>query len=125
MPALRAGRLSAVQAIAMGQAPRAGRGYLPHRLAGQLPLPWPVTAGLAAPFSRPTRSAVTLLSITAGLTAVVMAARLDGSIHKINHSAIQGLGQVRVTSRGVRGSALTPSQDAAGAGGGALPAGDS
>jgi hypothetical protein len=50
---------------------------------------------------------------------------LDGCIHKINYSAIQGLGQVQVTSRGVRGSALTPRQDAAGAGGGALPAGDS
>jgi hypothetical protein len=50
---------------------------------------------------------------------------LDGCIHKINHSAIQGLGQVQVTSRGVRGSALTPSRDAAGAGGGALRTRDS
>ncbi len=32
-PALRAGRLSAVQAIALGHAPRQGRGYAVHRLA--------------------------------------------------------------------------------------------
>jgi putative ABC transport system permease protein len=113
VPALRAGRLSAVQAIALGQAPRAGRGYLPHRLAGRLPLPRPLTVGLAAPFSRPARSAITLVSIAAGLTAVVMAAGLTQSIHKINHSAIQGLGQVQVTPRGVRGAPFTASENAA------------
>jgi putative ABC transport system permease protein len=101
-PALHAGRLSAVQAIVAGQAPRAGRGYLPHRLAARLPLPRPVTAGLTAPFSRPARSAITLVSIVAGLAAVVLATGLTGSIHKINHSALQGLGQVQVTPRGVR-----------------------
>ena len=36
-----------------------------------------------------------LLSITAGLTAVVMATGLSDSIHKLNHSAVQGLGQVQ------------------------------
>jgi putative ABC transport system permease protein len=102
VPALRAGRLSAVRAIAAGQAPRAGRGYLPHRLAARLPLPRPVTAGLAAPFSRPARSAITVVSIMAGLAAVVLAAGLSGSIHKLNHSALQGLGQVQITPRGVR-----------------------
>ena len=34
LPALRAGRLSAVQAIAAGRAPRTGRGYAAHRLLG-------------------------------------------------------------------------------------------
>ena len=41
LPALRAGRLSAVQAIATGRAPRTGRGYAAHRLLGRLPLPRP------------------------------------------------------------------------------------
>ena len=113
IPALRAGRMSAVQAIAAGQAPPVGRGYLPHRLAGRLPLPRPITVGLAAPFSRPARSAITLLSITAGLMAVVMATGLSDSIHKLNHSAVQGLGQVQVTPRGVRGAPFTPSQQTA------------
>lgn len=110
LPALRAGRMSALKAITAGQAPPAGRGYRPHRLAGRLPLPRPVTVGLAAPFSRPARSAITVLSITAGLLAVVMATGLSDSIHKINHSAIQGLGQVQVTPRGVRGAPFSSSQ---------------
>ncbi len=112
VPAVRAGRLSAVRAITLGQSPRPGRGHVASRLAGRIPLPRAVTAGLAAPFSRPARSAITLISIAAGLTAVVLAAGLNGSIHKINHSATQGLGQVQVTPRGVRGGSFTPSQNA-------------
>jgi putative ABC transport system permease protein len=89
VPALRAGRLSAVAAIAAGQAPRAGHGYAAHRLAGRLALPRPVSMGLAAPFTRPARSAVTLAVITSGLTAVVLAVGLDSSIAKINGAASQ------------------------------------
>lgn len=89
VPALRAGRLSAVRAIAAGQAPPAGHGYGAHRLLGKLALPRPVTAGLAAPFSRPARSAVTLAAITFGLTAVVLATGLGTSLAKIG----QGGGQ--------------------------------
>ena len=83
VPALRAGRLSAVQAITAGQAPRAGHGRAAQRLAGRLPLPRPVTAGLAAPFTRPARSAATLATITLGLTAAVLAVGLDSQITKI------------------------------------------
>ncbi len=39
LPALGASRLSAVQAIAAGRAPRAGHGYAAHRLLGRLRLP--------------------------------------------------------------------------------------
>ena len=56
-PALRAGRLSAVAAIASGRAPATGRGYAVHRLAARLNLPRPVGLGLAAPFARPARTA--------------------------------------------------------------------
>jgi putative ABC transport system permease protein len=87
VPALRAGRLSAVAAIAAGQAPRAGHGYGVHRLAGRLALPRPVSMGLAAPFTRPARTAVTLAAVTFGLTAVVLATGLDTSIAKINAGA--------------------------------------
>ncbi len=83
VPALRAGRLSAVQAIAAGQAPRAGHGYLAHRLAVTLRLPRPVSIGLAAPFSRPARSVVTLAAITSGLAAVVLAAGLNTSLANV------------------------------------------
>src|SRR5262249_7875044 len=41
LPALRAGRLSAVQAIATRRAPRTGRRYAPHPLLRPLPLPRP------------------------------------------------------------------------------------
>ena len=112
VPAVRAGRLSTVAAIAAGQAPRTRHGYVSHRMAGRLPLPRPVTIGLAAPFSRPVRSAVTLAALTFGLTGVVLAAGMYASIHKINYSAIQGLGQVVATARGGQQGTLTPSQNA-------------
>jgi putative ABC transport system permease protein len=83
VPALRAGRLSAAQAIAAGQAPRTGHGYLAHRLAATLRLPRAVSIGLAAPFSRPARSAVTLAAITSGLAAVVLAVGLNTSLANV------------------------------------------
>jgi putative ABC transport system permease protein len=82
LPALRAGRLSAVQAIATGRAPGTGRGYAAHRLIGRLPLPRPVTIGLAAPFARPARTAVTIAAIAFGATAVIFATGLNSSLTK-------------------------------------------
>jgi putative ABC transport system permease protein len=79
-PALRAGRLSAVSAIAAGRAPAAGRGYAIHRLAARLSLPRPVGLGLAAPFARPARAAVTLAAIAFGATAVIFAVGLHSSL---------------------------------------------
>jgi putative ABC transport system permease protein len=83
VPALRAGRLSAVQAIAAGRAPRTGHGYLAYRLAATLRLPRAVSIGLAAPFSRPARSVVTLAAITSGLAAVVLAVGLNASLENV------------------------------------------
>ena len=82
-PAVRAGRLSSVAAITAGQAPRVRRGYVAHRLTGRLTLPRPVALGIAAPLSRPSRSAVTLAVVTAGLTAVVIAVGLQAQMHQI------------------------------------------
>jgi putative ABC transport system permease protein len=112
VPAIGAGRLSAVQAITAGQAPAAGRGYGPHRLAGRIPLPRPATIGLAAPFTRPTRAAVTLAALAFGLTGVVLGASLYSSIHKINYASLVGVGQVRAAWLGGRFSTLTASQQA-------------
>ena len=78
-PALRAGRLSAAEAIAAGRAPRAGRGYAAHRLAARLRLPRPAGLGLAAPFARPARTAVTLAAIAFGATAVIFAFGLSSA----------------------------------------------
>jgi putative ABC transport system permease protein len=112
VPAVRAGRLPAVTAITSGQAPQAGRGAMPYRLAARLGLPETVTVGLAAPFARPARSAVTLAALLFGLTGVVLGASLNTSIHKINHSGIHGQGQLQTTFPGLT-SAFTPSQAAA------------
>jgi putative ABC transport system permease protein len=114
VPALRAGRLSAVRAIAAGQAPPAGRGYGAHRLLGRLALPPPVTAGLAAPLARPARSAVTLAVITFGLTAVVLATGLGTSLAKISHGGDQWHHAVVIwPGNGPAARAFTPSQQQA------------
>jgi putative ABC transport system permease protein len=81
-PALRAGRLSATEAIAAGRAPRSGRGYAAHRLAAKLRLPRPVSLGLAAPFARPGRTLVTLAAVAFGATAVIFAIGLSASLDR-------------------------------------------
>jgi putative ABC transport system permease protein len=83
LPAMRAGRLSAVQAIATGRVPRTGRGYAAHRMLSKLPLPRPVTIGLAAPFARPARTAVTLTAIVLGAAAVTFAVGLGTSLSRV------------------------------------------
>jgi putative ABC transport system permease protein len=85
-PALRAGRLSAAEAIAAGHAPRAGRGYAMHRLAARLRLPRPAGLGLAAPFARPARTAVTLAAIAFGATAVIFAFGLNSALSRAAQS---------------------------------------
>ena len=79
-PAARAGRLSAIDAIAAGRAPRSGRGYAAHRLAARLRLPRPVGLGVAAPFARPARTLVTLAAVAFGATAVIFAVGLHSSL---------------------------------------------
>jgi putative ABC transport system permease protein len=81
-PALRAGHLSAAEAIAAGRAPRAGRGYAAHRLVARLRLPRPVGLGLAAPAARPARTLVTLAAIAFGATAVIFAFGLHSSMSR-------------------------------------------
>jgi len=92
--ATRAGRMSATAAIATGRAPRPRHGYLAHRLLGRLSgLPRPVTIGLAGPFARPTRTAVTLIAVLAGAVAVTFAIGLATSLSMVfaslSHSAAE------------------------------------
>jgi putative ABC transport system permease protein len=81
-PAMRAGRLSAIEAIAAGRAPRSGRGYAAHRLTAWLRLPRPVSIGLAAPFARPARTLVALAAVAFGATAVIFAVGLNSSLSR-------------------------------------------
>jgi putative ABC transport system permease protein len=111
LPALRAGRLSAVQAIAMGQAPRQGRGYAAHRFASKLRLPRPVTIGLAAPFARPARTAGTLAAIMFGVTAVVFAVGLNSSLARAEEGqSLSATAPVQVAS--ANGNAFRPGSSA-------------
>jgi putative ABC transport system permease protein len=94
--ALRAGRMSAVQAIATGRAPRPEHGYAAHRVLGRGPwarLPRSVTIGLAGPFARPARTAITLAAIVFGGVAVTFGAGLGASLNRVyndlSHSAAE------------------------------------
>ncbi len=82
-PSIRAGRLSATAAIAAGRAPRQGHGYAAHRMFGRLRLPRPVTIGLAGPFARPARTAMTLVAVLLGATAVTFAVGLSTSLNRV------------------------------------------
>jgi putative ABC transport system permease protein len=82
--ALRAGRMSPVQAIATGRAPRPAHGYAAHRLLGRAHLlPRPVTIGLAGPFARPSRTVITLAAIVFGVIAVTFGVGLGASLDRV------------------------------------------
>ena len=83
LPALRAGRMSAVQAIATGRAPRPAHGYGVHRRLARLrALPRTVTLGLAAPFARPARTLVTAAAVAFGAAAVTFGFGLATSLNR-------------------------------------------
>jgi putative ABC transport system permease protein len=82
--ALRAGRMSAVQAIASGRAPRASHGHRAHRMLARIDsLPRAVTLGLAAPFARPARTMTTVVAILFGAAAVTFGAGLALSLDRV------------------------------------------
>jgi putative ABC transport system permease protein len=83
LPALRAGRLRTIEAIAVGRAPSTGRGQWAHRAAGRLPLPRAVTLGLATPFARPVRTAAMLLAVVFGTAAATFAVGLASSLDAV------------------------------------------
>jgi len=124
LPALRAGRLSAVQAIATGRAPRTAHGYGAHRLLGRARrLPRPLTIGLAAPFARPARTLVTLVAIVLGVVAVTFAAGLATSLDRVERDlshaqaepvqvSLPGSGPVSVAKPGAPQAPAAPSQTA-------------
>ncbi|MFF8382086.1 ABC transporter permease [Streptomyces kanasensis] len=86
VPALRAGRVRTVEAIAVGRSPRTGRGRWAHRALGPLPLPRPVTYGLATPFTHPVRALAVLLAVVFGTVAATFALGLTSSLTAIGTS---------------------------------------
>jgi putative ABC transport system permease protein len=90
VPALRAGRLHTVEALAVGRAPRSGRGQWAQRLTAGLPLPRAVTLGLASPFARPVRSAALLAAVLFGTTAATFAIGLTSSASAVTSARNPG-----------------------------------
>lgn len=87
VPALRAGRLRTVEAIAVGRAPRTGRGRWAHRAAGLLPLPRALTYGLASPFAHPVRTVAMLLAVAFGTVATTFALGLTASLGAVGEAS--------------------------------------
>ncbi|MER6996070.1 FtsX-like permease family protein [Streptomyces sp. NPDC000410] len=79
-PALRAARMRTAEVIGMGRAPGGARGRRVRNLLGRLPLPRPVTLGLASPLGRPARSATMAAAIAFGALAVTFAVGLGSTL---------------------------------------------
>ncbi|MFG3698671.1 FtsX-like permease family protein [Micromonospora sp. NPDC047620] len=92
--ASRAGRLRTVDALAVGRTPRPGRGQWAARSTVRLPLPRPVTLGLAHPFARPLRSATIVAAIAFGAASVTFAVGLGTSLNQIQE--VENLADVTV-----------------------------
>ncbi|MER7753887.1 ABC transporter permease [Kitasatospora sp. NPDC097643] len=80
VPALRAYRLSAAEAISAGSAPRTGRGLRVQRWLAGTRLPRAVSLGLGQPFARPARTALTMSAIVLGVVTVTLATGLSSTM---------------------------------------------
>jgi putative ABC transport system permease protein len=88
--ASRAGRLRTVDVLAVGRTPGPGRGHWAARLTGRLPLPRPVTLGLAHPFARVIRSATIVAAIAFGAAAATFAFGLGASLNQVQATDSHG-----------------------------------
>jgi putative ABC transport system permease protein len=82
-PARRAGNLRTVEAIAVGRTPSGDRGRVARRVLGRLPLPRPLTLGLATPFARPGRSATMAVAVAIGTIGATFGIGLALSLNGI------------------------------------------
>lgn len=88
--AARAGRLRTVDVLAVGRTPSPGRGQRAAQLTARLPLPRPVTLGLAHPFARTLRSATIVAAIAFGAAAATFAVGLGVSLNKVQATQRHG-----------------------------------
>ncbi|QKW34246.1 ABC transporter permease [Actinomadura sp. NAK00032] len=96
VPALRAGRLPAAQAISAGTVSRGGRGRRAQKWLARTRLPVPVGLGLSLPVARPARSALTLAGLCLGVTAVTMGFGLHQTVSMILTADTEGHTSVNV-----------------------------
>jgi putative ABC transport system permease protein len=83
LSALRAGRMSAVQAIAAGGAPRASHAWGPSHRLQHLRLPRPLSLGAGDAFARPLRAGLTVLAVLIGVTTIVVAFGLRETLAQV------------------------------------------
>jgi putative ABC transport system permease protein len=83
LPALRAGRMSAVQAIAAGGAPRSPQAWRPSHRFQHLRLPRPLSLGAGDAFARPLRGGLTVLAVLIGVATIVSASGLRESLVQV------------------------------------------
>ncbi|WIM99265.1 ABC transporter permease [Actinoplanes oblitus] len=98
VPARRAHRLSAAQAISAGSAQRRGRGLRAQRALSGSRLPRAVSLGLGLPFARPGRTALTMAALLLGVTTVTFATGLGSTLNRVTAIDNQVSGDI-----GVRG----------------------
>src|SRR2546429_2706073 len=87
LPALRAGLLKPIAAIAKASAPRGAGGRLLRTSAARAHLPRPVVLGIGDALARPLRAVLTLVTVLLGVATVVVAVGLPRSFLLINNSA--------------------------------------
>lgn len=117
VPASRALRLSATEAISAGSAPRAGRGLKVQRRLSGSRLPRAVSLGLGQPFARPARSALTMSAIVLGVVTVTVTTGLSATLARaVGGPDADSAGHTYVHvqtghfARGQGASTLTPEQ---------------
>ncbi|WP_433424794.1 ABC transporter permease [Microtetraspora malaysiensis] len=101
IPALRAHRLSAAEAIGAGSAPKAGRGLLAQRKLGGTRLPRSVSLGLGQSFARPARAMLTMSAVILGVTTVTLTTGLASTMVAAGNAGQRsGITQVLVAADG-------------------------
>lgn len=85
VPALRAHRVSAVEAISAGGRQQAGRGLRVQRRLSGTRLPRSVSLGLGLPFARPARSALTMATVVLGVACVTFAIGVSASLTRFQN----------------------------------------
>ncbi|MFD0405188.1 FtsX-like permease family protein [Kitasatospora sp. NPDC127116] len=98
--AARAGRLRTVDALAVGRTAGGSRrdafATRAAALAARLPLPRPLTLGLAQPFARPARAAGMLAAVLFGTAAAVFAVGMGGTMSWVQQAKTRDAGDLVV-----------------------------
>ncbi|WP_199486411.1 ABC transporter permease [Actinomadura logoneensis] len=90
IPALRAGRMPAVQALLAGRTPKSGRGRAAQRLASRLPLPRAMSLGLAQPFAKPGRAVLVGAAVLLGAVSLTFAVGLETAFSRYLQATTSG-----------------------------------